>query len=163
MNQHVYTYLPTEWTTAHLKLWEQFTQTKFWLFTFLVTPMMMLIEKYLFSDWQFLKWLLILMVLDFISGVIAAWIRPDDKVSSLKMRSSVVKTVQYGIFVIVMHVLSHFQIEGVEINFYDWITSGAYVFLIGVEGKSILENVQKMNNKFDISRYINKLKDLIRK
>jgi hypothetical protein len=55
-----------------------------------------------------------------------------------------------------------FEIKGERSDVFGWIVTGAYSFLMGIEGKSILENIVKLDNRFDISKFIDKIRDVIR-
>lgn len=148
--------------TAHVKLWAQFTDVKLWAWTFATTTFLQFVERYIYADWEFLKFLLVLMALDLFTGIIAA-IKERIAVTSYGLRRSVLKGVQYGVFLIVMHVLSAFTINGEVQVVYQWVTQGAYIFLIGIEGKSILENIAKMDDRFDVAAFIDRIKEVFKK
>jgi hypothetical protein len=46
---------------------------------------------------------------------------------------------------------------------FGWIVTGAYSFLMGIEGKSILENIVKLDNRFDVSVFIERIKKIFEK
>jgi len=64
---------------------------------------------------------------------------------------------QYGVFLIVIHGLDSFEIKGEKTEIFGWIVTGAYSFLMGVEGKSILENIVALDNRFDVKYFIEKI------
>ena len=133
-----------------------FGDVKIWLFTFIATPIMTFTEKYLFADWQFLKWLMLFMLLDLITGVTKAW-HLKQAITSYGFRRTVIKAVQYGVFLIVMHILDNFEVDGERVELFGWIVTGAYSFLMGIEGKSILENIATLDKRFDIEYFIEKI------
>jgi len=145
-----------------IKFASNFADVKIWTFTFIVTPLFTFTEKYLFADWEFLKWLSIFMMLDLLTGVAKA-IKKKEVVTSYGIRRTVVKMLQYGVFLIVMHGLDSFEVKGEKTEIFGWIITGAYSFLMGVEGKSILENIAVLDNSFDVSIFIDKIKKVFEK
>ncbi len=139
-----------------MKFLVSFIDIKIWLFTFVATPILTFTEKYLFADWQFLKWLALFMILDLITGIAKAW-HNKQAITSYGFRRTVVKAVQYGTFLVVMHILDNFEVDGDKTEIFGWIVTGAYSFLMGVEGKSILENIVALDNRFDVKYFIEKI------
>lgn len=142
---------------CHYKLVEKFMDVKLWLITALAAPAVHHINKYLFNDWQFIKWLLILMFLDLVTGLWRA--RQEDRmITSKGFRDSITKMIQYGIFLIVIHVLMNFEISGEPSGLFQWMDDAAYTFLMVIEAKSIWENITNVRaNKFDLTWFIEKI------
>ena len=138
------------------KFTSSFLDVKIWAFTFVLTPIFTFTEKYLFADWEFLKWLTVFIMLDLVTGVAKA-IKNKQVVTSYGIRRTVVKALQYGVFLIVIHGLDSFEIKGEKTEIFGWIVTGAYSFLMGVEGKSILENIVALDNRFDVKYFIEKI------
>ena len=145
-----------------VKFASNFIDIKVWTFTFVITPLFAFTEKYLFADWEFLKYLTVFMMLDLITGIAKA-IKNKDAVTSYGIRRTVVKGLQYGVFLIVVHGLDSFEVKGEKSDVFGWIVTGAYSFLMGVEGKSILENIVSLDNRFDISVFIDRIKKVFEK
>lgn len=145
-----------------IKFASNFIDIKVWTFTFVITPLFAFTEKYLFADWEFLKYLTVFMMLDLITGIAKA-IKNKDAVTSYGIRRTVVKGLQYGVFLIVVHGLDSFEVKGEKSDVFGWIVTGAYSFLMGVEGKSILENIVSLDNRFDISVFIDRIKKVFEK
>jgi len=139
-----------------VKFGSNFIDTKIWLFTFVVTPIFTFTEKYLFADWEFLKYLTVFMMLDLATGIAKA-LKNKQAVTSYGLRRTVVKALQYGVFLIVVHGLDTFEVKGESVDIFGWIVTGAYSFLMAVEGKSILENVVEFDDRFDIASFIEKI------
>jgi phage-related holin len=139
-----------------VKFGSNFIDTKIWLFTFVVTPIFTFTEKYLFADWEFLKYLTVFMMLDLVTGIAKA-LKKKEAVTSYGLRRTVVKALQYGVFLIVVHGLDTFEVKGESVDIFGWIVTGAYSFLMAVEGKSILENVVEFDDRFDIASFIEKI------
>jgi hypothetical protein len=109
------------------------------------------INKYIFEDVTYLKFLFVACVLDLITGITKVSINNGIKsISSKGLRDTVVKVIQYGSFLIITHVLTHFQIDGKQINeSLLWLNKVAYEFLICVEIKSVYENIVRINPKLN--------------
>lgn len=137
----------------------------FGVLLFDLTNVSIFLKKYIFSDWSFLKWLIIVMILDLITGVTKIWVNEGLKsITSRGLRDTVSKIIQYGAFLIVTHVLTHFEIGGQVYTDYNWINKIAYEFLIFIEIKSVYENIIKINPKLDFITYLkNKIGDLAKK
>jgi toxin secretion/phage lysis holin len=139
-----------------VKFASNFVDIKIWAVTFVVAPLFTFTEKYLFADWEFLKFLTVFMALDLITGVAKA-LKKKEAVTSYGLRRTVVKAMQYGVFLIVVHGLDSFQVKGESVDIFGWIVTGAYSFLMAVEGKSILENIVAIDDRFDIASFIERI------
>ena len=145
-----------------IKFAASFTDIKIWVFTFVITPMFAFTEKYLFADWEFLKWLVTFMMVDLVTGIAKA-IKNKHAVTSYGIRRTAVKAVQYGAFLIVFHGLDNFEVKGEQVDMFGWSVMWAYSFLMGTEGKSILENIVALDDRFDVSVLIEKIKKVFEK
>lgn len=114
------------------------------------------VEKYLFSDLGYMKWLGIAMLVDLITGVTKVWKEEGMKaVTSKGFRDSVSKAVQYGAFIIITHVLTNYEINGQRQNAeLAWINTLAYKFLLCIEVKSVYENIIRINPKLDFVGFV---------
>lgn len=115
-----------------------------------------LVNKYLFNDFEFLKWLIVVCFLDLLTGMWKVWITQGyQAITSRGIRDTVSKIIQYGSFLIITHVLTHFQIGGKATYFnWQWINDVAYEFLILIEIKSVYENIVRINPKMDFMKPI---------
>lgn len=113
------------------------------LVCFGLAPLTQMIETYLFADWQFLKFLLVLIALDTMLGVAWAW--RTKTVSSRTFSRLLTKLFVYVAFLVLIHVLCHFTVEGVRSGLFAWLTSLAYGAILIREGISILENLVRLS------------------
>lgn len=151
-------FTPDNWIFAHHRLWESFSDAKLWLITYMIAPIIMFVEKFIFNDWEFLKYLIIVMVLDIITALFRVYLKEgSDNITSRGMRQTVVKTVQYFVFLITIHLLTNIHVQGERITIYDWILDVAYTFLIVIEVRSVWENLMGMSDRFDLSGFIEKI------
>ncbi len=106
------------------------------------------IQKYLLADLDFGKWLILTMSIDLLTGLNKVWSNDGlSAITSKGLRDTVSKCIQYGSFLIVTHILTHFEIGG-EVIFknYAWVTKLAFEFLIFIEIKSVYENIRDTNS-----------------
>lgn len=90
---------------------------------------------YLFGCWdRLIEALIIAMILDYISGVIAAYLNPDKKLNSQKGFAGILKKIMILLMVATAHFVDY--ATGQEVM----IRSVVILFFLGNEGLSILEN-----------------------
>jgi len=129
------------------------TAKNYWIAASLA-PIIIWIERYVFSDWSYLPSLMILIGIDFATGVTAAW-KHNEAITSKGWRNTIVKIVQYASFLIVTHIIVNFELNGEKVQLpIAWITEGAYVFLIAIEVKSVYENLTRINSNLDFLKPI---------
>jgi len=120
-------------------------------------PILTWLEKYVFSDWEYMMFLIILMVLDTLLGVYKhAKLRT---ISSSAWSKVIDKMVSYFSLLIIVHVMSHFTIDGEEIVVLNWVKYLAYSSLIVKESISVIENVGAISPKFVPKNLLKKLKE----
>ncbi|MGC4058186.1 MAG: phage holin family protein [Chitinophagaceae bacterium] len=107
-------------------------------------------QKYIFHDIEYLKWLMILVALDLLTGITKVWAKEGfNAITSKGMRMTIVKFIQYGAFLVVTNVLTSFTINGKEASPVAFVGDWAFILLILIEAKSIYENIVYMNPKLD--------------
>lgn len=107
-------------------------------------------QKYIFHDIEYLKWLMILVALDLLTGMTKVWAKDGfNAITSKGMRMTIVKFVQYGSFLVVTNVLTSFTVNGKEASPISFVGDWAFILLILIEAKSIYENIVEMNPKLD--------------
>jgi phage-related holin len=123
-----------------------------------------LIQKYIFSDTEYLTWLLIAVMLDLITGITKVWVnRGLSHVTSRGLRMTVIKFIQYGAFLIITHTLANFTVNGQHVSPLAFIENWAYSLLILIEAKSVYENIVAINPKLDfIKPLIDKISKTIK-
>lgn len=121
------------------------------------TPVIEFLEKYAFCDWEFLRFLIILMVIDTITGIIKYWKIGD--ISSAAFGRILMKIISYMSVLIIAHVLSHFTIAGKMVGLFAWVDNLAYSALIAKEAISILENLGAINPKWIPTWLLKRLKE----
>ena len=147
----------------HFKYLFSLTQFSSWLAFVVVGPLVAFVEKFVFNDWNYLKFLMVVVALDFITGVTRSW-KAGIPITSKGWRDTVSKIIQYSAFLICTHVTIHFEVDGQPLMPFDWINDSAYVFLIAIEIKSVYENIVAINGNLDFLKpIIKKIEQFITK
>ncbi len=113
-------------------------------------------EQYIFNDWQFLNFLIVLVIVDTVLGFYKAY-----KTRTLGIRMVHLlfqKIIIYICFLVVAHIVSHFTIAGEKNNFFTWFNSFAYSAIIIRESISVLENMGAIRAGLIPSWILKKLK-----
>lgn len=108
-----------------------------------LSPIVDLIEKYIFKDWEFLKFLVVLIVVD----TLVSWVfhlRQKD-FSSKGIGMIFTKLFVYACLLVVAHVLGGYTINGESTETFTWFRSLICTALIVREAVSIVENSGKIN------------------
>ena len=126
----------------YLQTAEQLTTDKWqlpMLAAVITMPITELFSRFIFSDWEFLTFLVILVALDTLTGVVKAW--KFARISSAGFTGVILKTFVYAVFVIVLHVLESFSEKEFVKTAFDWIGTLGYSAVIVRESISIIENL----------------------
>lgn len=100
-------------------------------------------EKYIFKDWEFVKYLIVLIVIDTAMSWTYHIIHKD--FSSKGFGMIFIKLLIYASLLIVAHVLGSYTIDGQQSNTFTWFRSLMCTALLVREAISIIENVGKIN------------------
>ena len=104
-----------------------------------LTPILGCFETYIFGDWEYLKFLLILVAIDSLLGV---WKHIILKTCSSKGYGQVAKKlVLYGIVLIIGNSLASFPIKGESVDSLRWIEYFFCTMLMIREAISCIENI----------------------
>lgn len=105
-----------------------------------VAPVLEFIEKYVFGDWEFVKFLIVLVVIDTALGFIKHFIAHD--ISSRAFGMIARKLLIYASVLIVTHVLASFSVGGSPVGCLVWFRYFACAALMVREAISVLENCE---------------------
>ena len=111
-----------------------------------ITPFIELFEKYVFGDWEFVKYLVVLVVIDTVLGFSKHYIKHD--ISSKAYGMIAKKIVSYSIVMIVAHVVATFKVGGEQIESLVWFRYFACSALMVREAISIIENLEVISPGF---------------
>lgn len=113
------------------------------LFALPISPIVNWFEKYVFHDWEFIKYLVVLIIFD----TLISWvyhIREKD-FSSKGFGMILVKLFSYAGLLSLGHILSSYTINSSQVTTFTWINSLICTSLLIREAISIVENVSKLN------------------
>ncbi|MFW5659246.1 MAG: phage holin family protein [Bacteroidota bacterium] len=138
--------------TTIVQFWEQLPELKtvlvYVFIGWMLAPVVQFVERFLWSDWEFAAFLGILIILDTLTGLIAAW--QTRSVSSRKLERVLIKVTAYAVLLITMHVLSHHTIAGKPntilaaiVPYFDALIYAAILFR---EALSINENLAALGH-----------------
>lgn len=97
------------------------------------------LDTYVFADWQFVLFLLVMIIVDTGLGTYNAW-----KMKVLESRAYArlfEKILLYGSVLVMSHILMKFPVHGVVTGLFDWIDDILYCAIMVREAISIVENV----------------------
>lgn len=112
---------------------------------------------YVFSDWEFLKFLVVLVILDTVLGFIKHWIEHDISSKAYGMIGR--KLIVYSAVLILANVVSHYKIDGNPQTTLQWFGTFCCTALMIREALSIIENVEAISPGFFPKSIIRRLSD----
>lgn len=120
-----------------------------------ITAITELTHKYIFSDTEFLGWLIVAVTVDLVTGILKAWSKEGHKaITSKGVRMTITKFIQYGAFLIITHVLANVKVGEAKYMPFSAIESWAYLLLLLIEIKSVYENLITIDNRLDFVKGI---------
>lgn len=96
-------------------------------------------DTYIFSDWQFVLFLIVIILVDTVLGTYNAW-----KKKTLESRAYArlfEKILIYGGILITSHVLISFTISGTATGLFNWVDDLLFCMIMVREAISICENI----------------------
>jgi hypothetical protein len=99
-------------------------------------------ETYVFADWQFLTFFLILQVIDTFLVFYKAVVAKSFNIGLLGIVLQKIFT--YICFLVLVHILANYTIEGEKNSFFGWFTGVGYSAIMVRESLSILENISSI-------------------
>lgn len=121
-----------------------------------LSPLAELFEKYVFGDWEFVRFLVVLIILDTLLGFIRHWIAHD--ISSRAFGMIARKLLVYSSVMVLGHVMSQFSVAGEPVDSFVWFRYFACSALMVREGISIIENLEDIMPGFFPAWVIRRLK-----
>ena len=121
-----------------------------------LSPIAELFERYVFGDWEFVKFLTVLIFLDTVLGFLKHYLAHD--VDSRAFAMIAKKLIAYSAVMILSHVLSNFAVGGEAVESFVWFRYFACSALMVREGISIIENLEDIMPGFFPAWVIRRLK-----
>lgn len=107
------------------------------------TPLLLFVEKYVFSDWDYLISLMLLVGLNTIVGSVAAKVE-GRFTTKLFYKKLGIKTFGIAIVLLGVGILKKTKIDGEENYLSDLLDAGFYAIMGGLELLSLLKNAYKI-------------------
>jgi phage-related holin len=104
-----------------------------------LTTVLHFVKQYVYSDWEFLIYLFMLIMLDTLCGVILAV--KKGKFNSERLSKFFLKLALYCIVLIAVHVIINFKVNGEHPPFLGWFDDFVFSAMIAREGVSIFEKI----------------------
>jgi phage-related holin len=123
--------------------WDWLISPKMLLTGMVLQPVIMLFERYIFADWQFLFFLFVLMGLDTVTGFIKHWL--TSTISHEAFAKIAKKFIVYAIYLIVLHVLTHYSPKTEARYVFGWVEQVGYAVLVTREALSIITNLDDIH------------------
>jgi phage-related holin len=97
------------------------------------------IETYMYADWQFLNFLVVLVAINSLLGLYVQY--KNHTLKWILVSLWFQKILIYACYLILVHIISHFTIEGEKNQYFGWFNGIANAALIIRESIYILENM----------------------
>ena len=123
--------------------WNKYQMRSVTLFALPIAPVLEVCEKYIFGDWEFVRFLVVLVLLDTILGFVKHGILHD--ISSKAFGMIAKKLVVYASVLVVTHVLATFSVGGEQVGCLVWFRYFACAALMVREAISIVENCETIS------------------
>ncbi len=120
------------------------------------SPIFYIVETYFFDDWEFLKYLLVLMAIDWAWGFGLAW--KHKAISEEGFKKMGKKLIEYGTLLILGHVANHIRSGGESITVLSYFTTTIHGYLFVREAISILEKIARVSPSLVPKWLLDKLK-----
>lgn len=120
------------------------------------SPLFYLLETYFFNDWEFLKFLLVAMVVDWVWGFRMAW--RSRTVSLEGFQKFGKKLAEYGTLLVLGHILLNARSGGEPIAVLSYFTTTIHGYLLVREALSILEKIAQISPKLVPDWLLDRLK-----
>lgn len=120
------------------------------------SPLFYLLETYFFNDWEFLKFLLVAILVDSIWGFGLAW--KSRTVSLEGFQKFGKKLAEYGTLLVLGHILLNARSGGESITVLSFFTTTIHAYLLVREGISILEKLAQTSPKLVPNWILERLK-----
>ena len=101
-------------------------------------PIVALIQTYIFADWEFMKFLMVLVAIDTLLSLYRHFIAKT--VNSKQFATIIPKLIGYFLLLILSHVIVNFTVKGEQNSLFAWFQTFCYSAIIVRESLSILEH-----------------------
>lgn len=132
------------------------TLAEFGAISSVLSFIVLIIDKYIFNDWEFIAMLTVLIALDTLLGFYVAFVKKE--VSSDKFAKLFTKIIVYMVMLICSHAATHVRANGSEIIVLAWLDSVIYSGIVVREILSLFEKCAIIQPNLIPKWIINRLK-----
>lgn len=98
-----------------------------------------LFNQYVFNDWEFLPFVIVLVILDTLTGVWKSL--KHGSFSSYSFGGFMTKVILYAVYLFVLHGLTSFSSKDSVMSLFSWVEQLGYAAIVVREAVSIIENI----------------------
>jgi phage-related holin len=120
------------------------------------SPVFYFVETYFFDDWEFLKFLLVAMLFDWIWGFGLAW--KTRTISEEGFQKLGKKLAEYPTLLVLGHIMLNARSGGEPITVFGYLTTTIHGYLLVREAISILEKIARVSPSLVPKWLLDKLK-----
>lgn len=120
------------------------------------SPIVFIVETYFFDDWEFLKYLIVAMLIDWMWGFALAW--KTATISQEGFRKFGKKLAEYATLLILGHVMLRARSGGDPMTIFSYLTTTMHGYLLVREAISILEKIARVSPNLVPKWLLDKLK-----
>jgi len=114
-------------------------------------------EIYIFRDWGYAKYLIILVFIDTVMGMYRA--KKHSKFSWKKLDALVDKAISYTSILILIHVITSFTVDNEVVTIFHWTRITVFSALMVKESYSILRNIAAIHEGYVPAWLLEKFKN----
>lgn len=130
------------------------------LFGWMMAPILQFVERFLWSDWEFMGFLVVLIFLDAITSAIIEY--KNKKLSSIFFQDLILKAFAYSVVLITIHVISNHTVKGnpnsILASVLPFLDAVIYAAILIKEALSINENLTHLGFPLLPKFFVRKLK-----
>jgi toxin secretion/phage lysis holin len=113
------------------------------MYGWIIAPAISFIEKYVYSDWEFLKFLFVVIVVDTVLGLVKAFIKKN--ISSKGFAMVLKKIIIYSAALIATSALTKFTVAGAPQAAFGFLNNVVFSAIMVREAISIFENIGEID------------------
>lgn len=104
-----------------------------------MAPAILWVNKYIFSDWQFVILMSIVVICDTALGIAIAW--KAGRISSASFSRVFTKLIVYFVLLVAAHAASTYTVNGAANDLLGWVDGVVYASIMARELLSVLEKI----------------------
>jgi phage-related holin len=123
--------------------WDWLISPKYLIAGVIFQPALSVFELYIFDDWHFLFFLMVLMGVDTATGFVKHW--RSNTISHEAFYKVIKKVFVYSAYLIMLHALTRYSKNGTALYLFSWVEQVGYGILMVREALSIITNLDDIH------------------